>query len=131
MQLNSGKKYFLCDIKYLNIHFNFHITACKLSQFLPHDKKTRSHDTNSTHTERGAHWLLLWSGQKLPNPEHKAVPNAQSSWMIVSFNNKCVKPTNSTHWIARLSLTNSKIHPFLHSWNDLDANQNSFVLAWK
>lgn len=41
--------------KYLNIYFNFHITACKLSQFLPHDKTTHSHDTNSTHTERGAH----------------------------------------------------------------------------
>lgn len=59
MQRNNGKSTFYVDIKYLNIYFNFYITACKLSQFLPHDKTTYSHDTNSTHNEREAHWLLL------------------------------------------------------------------------
>ena len=53
--LTMGEIIFYVDIKYLNIYFNFYITACKLSQFLPHDKTTHSHDPNSTHTKRVAH----------------------------------------------------------------------------
>lgn len=45
-----GKIIFYVDIKYLNIYFNIHITASKLSQFLPHDKTTHSHVTQTQPT---------------------------------------------------------------------------------